>query len=918
MDYYYSLLNSYELLKRRKFKLSLREEEGEGDAAKVIKDTGDGKSHDDPGTLNGVAVWIQNFRAGGGAEEPAEEPAEGKEITYIGSYEAGGQAVTLMKGVQVDPSDNELAQKLITKLMGGEVDVGGGEEVVQVSPEQKELNAAAARMDVALHGNEEVEGLLDEEGGSDMLPGYEPTQRTSRIEASLKLIQAKAAGKSKEGEGVMSGAAKEDTTITEKVISSPTLDAGEAAKGVEAAVETIALVRKIRAGTATPEELKKASDQLEVTREGILFNGIYMQYRSSSTGKNDPYRNLADQVDTAIVKHNKGCPKEGAGANGDAAKECRIKPLKDENIGRTLSKRGPMLEHATVLILLGETYVDCEKSGDDCSDIEAKITQQFEKMQGDGSIEEVEAMLKTGLCTLGNKCLANIDGADDAVITQQVLEYLTGEDIEGQPIEGYEGPGLDLDIATALVMRADGTRGLAMLVASSRGFTGYLDTLKPVDATVWGGSGADLKGQKDDIRITIPEENLEEFIKELEDNMTGIEKELEEAAECGGEGIGLTALGNSITQTKLTDPISEAKKSKKKAPQPTIKQGEGEITIGLELKSRTSAVSGRTKAGEGTNKKLLEMCNPKEGEEGKEVDVQAEEKAALEKEFRDKNNDRLNECQGKQTYNKEGQPQQTAESAACAFANEVESTPNMVSFRALSAGNPVLDEDDNPQDGAGEALVDEWFESKTPPDADDKERRDLAKSAFAKLGKGTPLSKKEREAMSKVGYELEQAEIRGLLDAETDDEDIVTGQALGYLLYRHAEDSGSLDECLKDVRGYGDNTQKTGLINSTVYGSIAMVNTGQASVRRKKKSNSYTIETNGKEGKEGEEGKEGVALMKGSFERGQLVTEMEPDSMADTQLRRNTKAHSSTAESIMYEFLQGQKALLEKLLTQST
>ena len=31
MDYYYSLLNSYELLKRRKFKLSLREEEGGGD-----------------------------------------------------------------------------------------------------------------------------------------------------------------------------------------------------------------------------------------------------------------------------------------------------------------------------------------------------------------------------------------------------------------------------------------------------------------------------------------------------------------------------------------------------------------------------------------------------------------------------------------------------------------------------------------------------------------------------------------------------------------------------------------------------------------------------------------------------------------------------------------------------------------------
>jgi len=916
MDYYYSLLNSYELLKRRKFKLSLREEEGEGDegskekVADLQAAAGAG-TREAPGTLNGIDVWMEDGKIL--ATDPNDPAPQPQTASVVG---ADGERV---KG----PSANALWGKIFP---GGEED---GEEVVQVSPEQKELTAAAARMDVALHGNEEVEGLLDEEGGSDMLPGYEPTQRTSRIEASLKLIQAKAAGKSKEGEGVQSGAAKEDTTITEKVISSPTLDAGEAAKGVEAAVETIALVRKIRARTATPEELKKASDQLEVTREGILFNGIYMQYRSSSTGKNDPYRNLADQVDTAIVKHNKGCPKEGAGANGDAAKECRIKPLKDENIGRTLSNRGPMLEHATVLILLGETYVDCEKSGDDCSDIEAKITQQFEKMQGDGSIEEVEAMLKTGLCTLGNKCLANIDGANDAVITQQVLEYLTGEDAKGQPIEGYEGPGLDLDIATALVMRADGTRGLAMLVASSRGFTGYLDTLKPVDATVWGGSGADLKGQKDDIRITIPKENLEEFTKELKDNMTTIEEELEEAAKCGGEGIGLTALGNSITQTKLTDPISEAKKSKKKAkkkkkkkkraPQPTIKQGEGEITIGLELKCRTSAVSGRTKAGEGTNKKLLEMCNPKEGEEGKEVDVQAEEKAALEKEFRDKNNDRLNECQGKQTYNKEGQPKQTAESAACAFANEVESTPNMVSFRALSAGNPVLDEDDNPQDGAGEALVDEWFESKTPPDADDKERRDLAKSAFAKLGKPpTPLSKKEREAMSKVGYELEQAEIRGLLDAETDDEDIVTGQALGYLLYRHAEDSGSLDECLKDVRGYGDNTQKTGLINSTVYGSIAMVNTGQASVRRKKKSNSYTIETNGKEGKEGEEGKEGVALMKGSFERGQLVTEMEPDSMADTQLRRNTKAHSPTAESIMYEFLQGQKALLEKLLTQST
>ena len=932
MDYYYALLDNYKLLRQRKFKLSLREEEGEDSEAKD-------KARQDAEAAFAGAVEVQ-------ASE-REEKAEGKELVFtkIMSGENKGKTGGIggpfvnpqMKAVNsLDELDDGALAKVIGYFMkngeGSPSDADGtddGTDEVEDNPELAAATDAAMGLDETLMGEE---GIFDSEDGreSSMLPGYKPTVRQNRVAAALALAKGAAAGETEAGEGIdPRSPAKEDPTITSKVISSPDIDPVDVAKCIEAATNCADLVRKIHSGSPIDRmELLRASANMQITRNGVEFNGIYIQYRSNANGENDPWRNMADQINAAIKKHNEEeCPKEGeAGTDGNASSNCRVEPLKEESRGRQFSVRGPMLEHSTVLNLLGGALVACRKSGDaaGCGDIEEKIGAQYLEMQGDGSLEEVEKLLQKGLCAMGNTCLVDIKGTTGVILTKHIIKYLTGKDcddddentkeVEGgdtpcKDIEGYEGPGMDYDVAVALVSQAGERpgRGLAMLVASTRGHTAYLDGLDVVDATVWGGEGSNLKGQKDDVRVTVKEENLKEWLKGLEDdlNKDPVHQKLDAASKCAGEGgIGTGAVGNSIT--KVSKSVQEAKAK------PTIKKGKGEVTIGIEQKSVDSKRS-RVKAGEGNNRKMDKLCatvgddKPELGE-GEEDDVETQ--------FRDKNNERLNACQGEETYSDKGKPKQTAFQAACSFSTKIQEDKDLKAFDDIMSGN-VSDELKGMDANLGAEMVNRRYANVTLT-ADQEERKKAVEEGFAALKKGNSPTKKQKEHMDKFRGELEQRVISETLDKSTDDKGVVSGEAKGYLVYRMAEDSGSLDECIKDVRGYGDNSQGVGLVNTTVYGTMGMVSNGKANIIRTKGtdatdttpgspgSNSFEIQTN-----------EGESLMKGSFERGQLVAAMGSDSLTDTALRgkdSSPKSNDKTEEDILTKFLKGQQKLLETLL----
>lgn len=946
MDYYYALLESYDQLKRRKFKLSLREQgvEGVGDPRQDAFNALRGAQGAKPDTelLNqGVDknLTLKTIGSSSGNVSKQKVNVKGSNLGANGVSFTNDEMTNFLNSAS---RPNTKAAKLVGAWGGGVEDPEGGstntdpenteggtegEEKI-VDPEMKKAEDLAKNLDVKLNGNEEEQGLLP------ILADYEPTAK-GRLRQALDLISSKIEGSSEEGEG-LHPATNPDTlaSVSTMVISSPDIEPEKVVECLETVTATVATLEAIHSvdGPST-DQLRRMSAGLKITKNGVEFNGIMLQYRSKSTISNDPFKNMAEQINDAITKHNK----EECGnleKDSEAHKDCHVKPLKEENRGREFSTRGPILEHATVVGLLAETLVNCEKTGRDCAPIENKIKEQFVNMRGDGTFEEVENLLRKGLCSAGGDCLVDVrKGADDLAanhLTNRILNYLTGvqcaDDDEGREnctdIPDYEGPKLPLDQAIRLVQIAqqDGARGVAMLVASTRGFNAWYDPLDIEDATVWGGKGANLKGQKDDIRLTVTKENWEKFKPELQKALESdrLHRELDAAANgCAGKhgGIGLDAIGQNIT--KEEESVEEAQA--KGATNPTIKTGKGLVTVGVEQKSVDTKGS-RVKAGEGNNAKLRKACEKKKSPQKK---LKEGEVAGVEDQFKDVNAKRVDGCTEDLDFGKnDAGEKQTAFEAACSFQGKIDGHSTLQTFDKMSSGvSPKATDEDREVYRAGtSALVSLWKKERRM-DKKGKERLAMVEAGYERLARGEQPTKEQKENMTKMRKEIEGQVTVELLDTATEPkpDGAVTGEALGYILHRVSEDSGSLDECIKDVRGYGDMSQGVGLVNTTVYGSIAMIGRGVARVVRKVGGNGFSIKTKAtKDAKTGEDIPE-EAVLGGEFERGQLVTKMGADSLTEVEQRTQQRDQQShQAQEVLKQFLVGQQALLEKLIDQTT
>jgi hypothetical protein len=902
MDYYYALLESYDQLKRRKFKLSLREQEkgpdlgaAAADAAKVLGDlrsTGEGQKKDGLGVGKNLTATVTK--------------GAGIEVKGVGGWplKFNGQQVAAIRNSW--QKENSKANKLVVAWAGGKperpstgqdragqpIGAAEGPSLPDQTPQDRAMRAAE-QLDERLEG---LESKLKEYG-------YEPTaqEKLNRAKKAGELATKAAAGETERGEGVHErSAAYGDTSITDKVISNLDIPNEHVEDALAAATRLIDVSSRI--GTTNPptiSELRELRSQLKVTKHGVMFgdgkDAIYITYKSKAVVKNDPMVAMAERVNSAIIENNEKLKK--LDKNSQEYKDGYIDPLKSKNKGSSLSKRGPILEAANVMTVLGNTLVECQDRGGDCSRIEEKIKEQFAQMKGDGSIGQAQDILRTGMCANADACLVSLSGEEDAVIVrEQVKKFLTDDP---------DGPQLDDRQADELIRLAGeyddgGARAMAMLVASSRGFTGWMDGIVVTDATQWGGADATAKGQKDDLRYTMSREDFELLKERMMENQTQLEKKLEKAANCGGAGVGMDQWGTDAFE------LNEAKKAKKKAP--TIRKEEGDVVVPSELKCVEDDTS-RIKAGEGNTKKLTEACDPEE--EGEEVEESLEEK------FLKANTQRLENCAGDIDYGKgeDGKPR-TAEQAACDFQRGVNESPTIKAFSFLTTGANV-DDEGNPLPHTGAGLVSLWETNKAPTNAKDQkkmeERAEHAKKGFSAMqdnGKAfSELPPEQREAITKIGLELQQAEIAKRLDKDTDSDGNVTGEGAGYLLTRMTQDSGSLNECGKEVRMLGEGTQGGSLINVTVYGGVSLLNKKQARLVRKPGSNTYTLETN-----------EGETIMKGSMERGQNVNEVGSDTInpVETRQQRNAREHAPTAEEIMQSFLVGQKELLETLLNQTT
>jgi hypothetical protein len=871
MDYYYSLLESYQQLKRRTFKLSLREQEEEQDLNAVANDVatalGDIRSkevgYEESGLGNGKNLNVEVL-------DRAGVKISGGNLGW-GIQLSGSQIGNLKNSWTKENSKGNRVVKAWASSGEAPKPKGGGDGGrIQQKKEVEEnpLEGEAQALQDSLFGTEEKEGLFkrDEDGvvePSVYFPDYKDAERQSRLSKAITAVQKKETGE-EQGLGIR-GAAAEDTSITDKLLASPNLPPEQAAKSLKTVQQGVAVITAIHRGdTIPPDDLRSVAKNTEITPEGVLFNGVYIQYRSKSNAKNDMYRNMADQINKQIDKHNKECPP----TDTEAGKDCHVNKITAPaaTTGSDMAVRGLLAEKSTNINLLANGLSKCAAAGDKagCKNLEDKIRAEYDQMLEDGSMEEAQRLFQDGLCAAGQACLLSMENVDGPVMTEMTINYLV------------ETQGMDEATAATLVRKASemddgGTRAMVLLVASTRGFNQYTKDLDVVDSEVWGGEGSDLKGQKDDLRVTVTCDSFDKWKESLGGGMSSVERDLEHAAKCAGDGVGLESLGKSQ--------VKDVERS-------TDDEGGCTVTFGVEQKARKSTTKGRTKMGEGNTSRVSKICKDTEGLDD------------LEQQFLEANDRRMEACAGK---NKKSFDGQSAKDAACNFQDKVDES--MKGWNTLAAGQPVLDDEGKRVEGAPQQMVRAWFAAKSSNDKTAKERAKLATAGFNAMPNET---KEQREAINKIGLELEQAAINKMLDEQTDDSGKVSGEALGYLLQRSSQDGASLDECVKDVRGYSDNTQRTGLINSTVYGSIGMVNSGQATVTRKKGSNSFSITNT-----------EGVKLMGGSFERGQMISVVGVDAMTEQEVR-NQEAHSPTTEELMKDFLVGQASLLEKLIAQTT
>ena len=284
--------------------------------------------------------------------------------------------------------------------------------------------------------------------------------------------------------------------------------------------------------------------------------------------------------------------------------------------------------------LLANGLSKCSSVGDTegCNKLEEKIKEEYDRMLEDGSMEQAQQLFQEGLCAEGQACLLSMKNVDGPVMTELTINYLV------------ETQGMDEATAATMVKKAaemddGGARAMILLVASTRGFNGYTKDLDVVDSEVWGGEGSDLKGQKDDLRITVTRESFDKWKESLGENMSAVERNLEHAAKCAGGGVGLESLGKSQ--------ISEAEGD------------EGNVTFGIEQKARKSTTKGRTKMGEGNTSRVSKICKG-----SKELDP-------LEQQFLEANDKRMEACAGK---NKKSYGGKSAKEAACNFQDGVDKT----------------------------------------------------------------------------------------------------------------------------------------------------------------------------------------------------------------------------------------------------
>jgi len=842
MDYYTALLESYSLLRKRKFKLTLKEE-GEGPQAgksdaevlQIIIGAGAGKTRDNAGVEGAASFWSN----------------QGDPPEIIGAWGSSNFGITVTAGGSstLRPPGNKKADDIINYIRTGDGAQEDGVAPVATNPNEG-LTPKAQELDKLIRGDDSTPGMMEDSDSIErFFPGLKETEINSRSTKQINIALKKARGEA-QGIGIR-GKAATIKSITDRLLASPDLPFEDADKALTHGVSIVRAVGELHSGKQfSATELKDLITGLELTKGGVLFDGVYLDFRSDATHENDFFTNAVLQVNDLVQQHNDTCSNLEKGS--DARKECYvpevITPFSESKDLLSRSERGALLEEVPAIHETWMAIANLKALGKPTKEVEKHLRNQISSALRRGTADQVKATLSEGLNLEAKEILALAEGEDSVDITNNLVNFFVGE--EGMSKEAaYEM------VAQATTADDKGRRALLLLIYSSRGFHKSVAELDFLETKVIGTEDSTSKGQKGDLQRVVTTASFKKWKAKLQASESTTSKMLDKYSKLTGDSrVGWDNLGSSDGDT---------------------------TTFNTEVKSVDSTDKSRVKAGEGSNSRSADVL------EGKVNNKR-------EAEYVDALVERIDNC-----YSNTGNNEFSGKSirtVASSFEKGVKEARTHIEGPLM--GQPVLMPNGKKLEGAASTIVDAWSKNLKTLTPKYKERARIAKEGLASK---TP-TRKQSEAIKKINRDLHEAEILKRINKSSNKDGTLEGDGLGYVLYRLGLEGGSLEENFKDVRGYGNSKQATGLVNSSLFGTIGMVASKKATVFHRGKTT--VIRTN-----------EGEALMRVSWEGGKAVASFAKGALSP--LESASKEKASQGEATVQAFLQGQMELLERLLGQT-
>lgn len=952
MDYYYALLESYELLKKRKFKMSIVEQEdGKSQAASDIQ----GKAPAEKGPIDGYGD-IQFSKSKDGA--------------VVAS--AGRMNATIIDATGQPLEDSETAKKLWQMILGGDQGAGEGE------PGQQEIDPVEQNLDYLLS----VLDWASQQPGSpfyiDPKLGRGSSGAAARNRAQLLIAFLKGL---KEGRPVELSRSELIGEIPNRITNDEFLDPQKKATVVNQLGR--AITSYINFQQMSPEEranfpdeeLRKFAELFKVDESGgVLVDGIYVTYSTDSTARAmHPIRVMLDDVQEEIDRRNK----EYEDLEEPKPYIPNIEYIQPQTEGGSLyAKRGVIAEHLMAGAAAIQALDKATAAGDKAGAEKAKkqIIKILQDALANGSAEDILKMFSKGQKTLLAELLPTSDDAQDARTVDGIKRFLVKElNMDPEAVE---------DLVNACGEKLG--LGLAVLLVVNKEFDKELHgDLEIVDAQAVGQDDSQFYGNKADVIVTYKcdDATCENVYKHFEDlmgedcsgkvkeeinegkprkplysaNMVDDPEKLKEkfppvhpnsfyhhsTNEFKPDSLEGLPVGEKqqlkITGRLTTDKVDvllvDNPNSSNPNPHITLSTADGvkpfesnaeieanldkiqplddtiDTTVGYnDGKDRTEPPEGSPGANPcGPNKGIRSIKPNPDGTisvpiELKTIDSRSSDVAKGQSSHKRASNTFSPAApeQEREMLNFTDKTLDSARSGASQNARKIQKEMNDTRDRLRQAENfrtaqGVI---------GGHEVVDRWVEKTKDPNK--KKTARLAKSAMTKLSKGKPLGPEEQEALDLVQAELDQAVFGDQLKksrtgGKTKNGYKVNQEMTDYIAHRFLMMCGSTTECLRVGRELGDRRQTCRSNNNDAADTAAKLASGEYTLYDSGSGRMRVLDKDGNV-------VETIAMTSTGLEVTKRASKYDPI---------NTKKPQKESKDLLQQFLHQQYTLLSTLLGRS-